>query len=150
MIIHRITTKPYIHDLSGTGAMKYGGRWNPKGKRMLYTSGSLSLAMLEVLANSGVNQLTTGFYCTELEYPDDLDVETRKKWPEGWNTYPHSQVSMKMGAEFLEKGSCVLRVPSAIVDSEFNFLFNPLHDHFHQLRLKEVKPIIFDQRLWSR
>lgn len=51
MILHRITSKAYIQDKSGKGAMLYGGRWNPKGIRMLYTSESLSFATLETIVN---------------------------------------------------------------------------------------------------
>jgi len=51
MVLYRITSKAYVRDLSGTGAFLYGGRWNKKGIRMLYTSGSLSLAALEIVVN---------------------------------------------------------------------------------------------------
>ncbi len=33
---------------AGEGARRGGGRWNSKGVRVVYTSGSLSLATLEV------------------------------------------------------------------------------------------------------
>src|ERR1700739_4951597 len=37
--------------LSGEGARIYGGRWNSPGIRMVYTAGSRSLAILEILAH---------------------------------------------------------------------------------------------------
>ncbi|SMD38851.1 RES domain-containing protein [Reichenbachiella faecimaris] len=149
MIFFRITTKPYIHDLSGTGAMRYGGRWNPKGRRMLYTSESLSLAMLEVMANSSSNQIGKGFYCTELELPDQYNVGELTVLPKGWNSYPFSNLTIDAGRQFLDGGGLCLKVPSSIVSSESNFLLNPLHDHFHHLKINEVKPLLFDQRLWN-
>ena len=36
---------------SGNGARIYGGRWNSPGRPAIYCAGSLSLAMLEVLAH---------------------------------------------------------------------------------------------------
>lgn len=149
MIVHRITTKSYIHDLSGTGAMRYGGRWNPKGLRMLYTSETLSLAMLEVMANLSSSQMSRGFYCTELLLPDDLPIISPAVLPEGWNQYPYTQATLQIGTNFLKSNGWCLKVPSTIIASEFNYLLNPMHDDFHQLKVQEVKPLLFDQRLWS-
>ncbi|MEP2275796.1 MAG: RES domain-containing protein [Reichenbachiella sp.] len=149
MILFRITTKPYIHDLSGTGAMRYGGRWNPKGRRMLYTSESHSLAMLEVMANCSSNQIGRGFYCTELELPDSIDIDELTALPEVWNSYPFTSSTIDAGRQFLDQGGVGLKVPSSIVSSEFNYLLNPQHDNFHHLKVKEVKPLLFDQRLWN-
>jgi len=33
----------------GEGAMRFGGRWNSRGVRVVYASGSISLAALETL-----------------------------------------------------------------------------------------------------
>ncbi|MEO9964558.1 MAG: RES family NAD+ phosphorylase [Reichenbachiella sp.] len=149
MILYRITTKPYIHDLSGTGAMQHGGRWNSQGQRMLYTSESLSLSMLEVMANVSSARMSKGFYCTELEFPDDLPIETLKNLPQGWNSFPHTIATMEIGGRFLKTGGLCLRVPSTIVSSEFNYLLNPLHDNFHHIKINDVRPLLFDQRLWQ-
>jgi RES domain-containing protein len=37
--------------MTGTGAYKNGGRWNTPGHYAVYTSGNLSLAMLEVVVH---------------------------------------------------------------------------------------------------
>ena len=37
--------------LSGMGAYLYGGRWNSPGQYVVYASGNVSLAMLEVLVH---------------------------------------------------------------------------------------------------
>ena len=39
------------HAFSGEGARRYGGRWNSKGHAVVYTSGSISLAILEILVH---------------------------------------------------------------------------------------------------
>ena len=36
---------------TGEGARRYGGRWNSKGFAVIYTSSSISLAILEVLVH---------------------------------------------------------------------------------------------------
>lgn len=46
----RLTTARHAHTaFTGEGARRYGGRWNAKGVPVVYTAGSLSLAMLEML-----------------------------------------------------------------------------------------------------
>ncbi len=106
MILHRITTKPYINDLSGTGAMLYGGRWNKKGIRMLYTSKNLSLAVLEVIANLSSSKLKN-LYCVELDFSDDLDIKAIEKLPKQWNLFPYTIDTMEIGSQFVKQnGLC--------------------------------------------
>ncbi|MBD0321414.1 MAG: RES family NAD+ phosphorylase, partial [Gemmatimonadetes bacterium] len=47
----------------------------------------------------------------------------------------------------------VLCVPSAIVPEESNYLINPLHPDSSKIKIKEVRPFQFDERLvdpWKR
>ncbi len=45
--------------------------------------------------------------------------------------------------------SAVLSVPSVIIPSERNFLINPEHPRFDQIKLCTVTPFFFDPRLFS-
>ncbi len=147
MILHRITSKPYIHDFSGTGAMHHGGRWNSKGMRMIYTSGSLSLATLEIIANLSSNNIKKGLFCVEIAFPDHLEITTLNSLPEGWNQYPYNHKTMDKGSEFIKNGGFCLKVPSALVETEFNYLFNPLHEDFKHIKLIDARPLMLDLRL---
>jgi RES domain-containing protein len=52
------------------------------------------------------------------------------------------------GGEWLERGeTAVLKVPSAIVTEEWNYLLNPLHMDFRKCRMTTPKPFNFDQRV---
>ncbi len=146
MILHRITTKPYINDLSGTGAMLYGGRWNKKGIRMLYTSESLSLAVLEIIANLSSSKLNN-LYCVELDFPDQLEVKKVTHPPEQWNAFPYMHNTVNYGTQFIKQSGLCLKVPSAIVPTEYNYLLNPLHDQFYKIRVKDARPFLLDQRI---
>ena len=149
MHLFRITSKVYARDLSGTGAMLHGGRWNPKGMRMLYTSQSLSLAALETIVNLSGDKLTSNLYCVELEFPDEFVVETVNKIPKDWNKFPFSSATVDIGREFIQSEKLCLKVPSAIISSEYNYLLNPLHDDYMQVKLLDARPMILDKRLFQ-
>ena len=147
MILHRITSKAHVRDLSGTGAMMYGGRWNPKGIRMLYTSQSLSLAALEVIVNLSGEKIHNNLYCVELECPEELSVKTADKLPKEWSAYPYTKGTTDIGKAFIQSSELCLKVPSAIIPSEFNYLLNPQHDDFMKVRFLDARPFILDKRL---
>lgn len=150
MILYRISRREYINDLSGTGAFLYGGRWNSKGVRALYTSGSISLAILEIIANLSVEQINTGLYLAELEFPADLPITVINSLPENWNTHPHSGETVSYGSKFLKEGGLCLKTPSALVPSEYNYLLNPMHEEFLKIRLLDIRPILIDHRLFTK
>ena len=147
MILHRITSKAFVRDLSGTGASLYGGRWNSKGIRMLYTSGSLSLAALETVVNLSGSKLDQSLYCIELELPDDLLISEANNLHKNWNSYPHGSATVQMGNNFIKKNDLCLKVPSAIIPSEYNFLLNPAHEDFLKVKFLDARPLMLDKRL---
>lgn len=148
MILHRITSKMYARDLSGTGAMLYGGRWNGKGIPMLYTSESLSLAALEVIANIPGDKLSNTLYTVEIDFPDHLPISTPETLPADWKSYPYSHASVELGNAFIKSEGLCLKVPSAIIQTEFNYLLNPAHEDYHHVTCKDARPLILDQRLF--
>ena len=147
MILYRIASKAHARDLSGTGALLYGGRWNKKGISLLYTSESLSLAALEIVANLSSSKLNRDLNCVEIDFPDHLKITVPKKLPPKWNSYPYSSETVNMGSEFVEKDGLCLKVPSAIIPSESNYLLNPNHDDFEYIQLMDARPLILDSRL---
>lgn len=147
MILHRISTKAYARDLSGTGAMLYGGRWNRKGVRVVYTSESLSLSALETIANMHSNRIGLNLYCIEIDFPEKLEVTLPDSLPDGWNSFPYTAGSVGLGSGFFKNGGLCLKVPSAIIPTEYNYLLNPMHKDFDLVRVVDVRPLILDQRL---
>ena len=149
MILYRISKREYINDLSGIGAMLFGGRWNMKGVRAIYTSGSVSLAVLEIIANLSADKIDLGFYVAEIEYTDSYPIQTIEELPEKWNSYLYTYQTIKLGTEFLKSNQLCLKVPSAIVNSEFNYILNPCHPDFLDIRIKDIRPLILDKRLFK-
>jgi len=150
MFVYRISKKTHIYDLSGIGAGLYGGRWNPKGINVVYTSSSIALASLEYLVHN-YHLLSTTIICLAkikigasslFEYP-------LKKLPLGWIQLKKQYATQQIGKEFFINGvDYILKVPSAVVPGEFNLLLNPQHEHHVNTKVVEViDPFVFDQRI---
>jgi RES domain-containing protein len=43
----------------------------------------------------------------------------------------------------------VLKVRSTVVPSEHNYLLNPRHSDFARIRVEQIRPFVFDSRLFK-
>ncbi|MFM8620304.1 MAG: RES family NAD+ phosphorylase [Opitutaceae bacterium] len=136
---------------AGNGARLYGGRWNSPGRPAVYCAGSLSLAMLEVLAHLRTEEAAGDkrFY-----YPVEVDSRSLESiapaaLPRGWRSALNPTPCRRIGDAWLEKGrSVALQVPSALVAGEFNCLLNPAHPNYASaVRWSTASPLEIDARL---
>ncbi len=134
MIVYRICSTPYAYDLNGTGAALYGGRWNPPGLPLLYTAGSISLSYLEYLAHN-IHILTSkaiSLVKISIDINAKIDEMDIAALPDNWRAISYiPDTTQKIGVSFItRRESYILKVPSAIVPNEYNYLLNPQHpDH---------------------
>lgn len=152
MIVYRITRKRYARDLSGKGAKMAGGRWNSPGIPILYTSGSIALAMLEVAVHLPLEKLPKGFCLTSIKIPEDFQEKKieRKKLPLNWSLSIHAPYTRSIGDNFIKDNNhLTLKVPSAVVPEEYNYLINPNHQYFSKVEIINVKELNFDSRLFK-
>ncbi len=141
------------HAFDGEGARLYGGRWNHAGTAVVYTSSTLSLAMLELLVHVSERTLPADVIVIGVEIPDPLAI-TRievRQLPRGWRSYPAAEVTRDLGGRWLREGkTAVLCVPSAVVPRENNYLINPAHADFSKLRIGRPEALPLDPRLTRR
>ncbi len=148
MLLYRIAKCQYADDLSGTGARLYGGRWNSVGKPAVYLASSRSLAVLEVLVHLPPTLLPAGYCIANIEVPDDTEEIGIKQLPDNWHEYPEPAQLKYLGDNFLKKGRhLLLKVPSAIVKEEFNYLMNPAHPLMREVKIAVKNNFTFDERL---
>jgi RES domain-containing protein len=70
------------------------------------------------------------------------------KLPANWKRYPYPKTNASVGDNWVRSGrSPVLRLPSAIVPAEFNYLINPAHPDFKQIIIGKPRPFRADPRL---
>ena len=146
----RIAKTRYVRDLSGIGAMLYGGRWNRKNIPVVYASENRSLATVEFLVHVSLSIVPGDLSIACLEIPDDIVSEqiSMNDLPRDWREYPAPPELAKLGSEWaLEKRSLLLRVPSVVVQNEFNILINPRHPEIRAVTISRVERYVLDSRL---
>lgn len=153
MIVFRLAKAKYSHDLSGKGAEKTGGRWNSMGVAMVYTSDSRALCTAEIAVHTPLGLLPMDYEIITIEIPDSVKTKTLaiKNLPSDWNSIPHSGGTQEIGDEFVRQNkTAVLKVPSAVVQGDFNYLLNPKHGDFKKVKIKKTEPFGFDSRLFGK
>lgn len=133
----------------GAGARVEGGRWNSPGTPVVYTSQSAALAALELLVHLGRGSILSAYVLIPCAFDEALVSRLdRVRLPVNWRAYPAPPELQLIGDEWAKGGgSAVLEVPSAVIDTDSNFLLNPRHPDFHTIRVMDPWPFEFDLRL---
>ena len=153
MIVYRLARSKYINDLSGLGARLAGGRWNSKGLGLVYASSSRALCMAEIAVHLPLGILPHDYCLAQILIPDSMIIDSVdiKKLPKRWNQFPFIAATQKTGDKFiLDNKHTVIRVPSAVVQGDFNYLINPLHMGMKKIKIQDTEPFTFDQRFFKR
>ena len=147
MLVYRIVLEKWSQSLTTSGQ---AARWNSPGRFVLYTAGSRALACLENVvhrSSRGLNQL---FKTMVIVVPDNIMIEiiAEADLPDSWHEFHNFHLTQQRGDEWLAgMKSAVLAVPSAIIPTEQNFLFNPLHPDFQKVKLLQTEDFVFDPRI---
>lgn len=136
--------------LEGTKSEKSGGRWNHPGVPLVYAAGTLSLCALETLVHLPPDWPRTGYAALPLEVPDDVSIEEvdPERIHRGWRKTPSPREVLDYGTDWARsKRTAILRVPSAVIPLECNYVLNPLHPEYQRFERLDPVPFSFDPRL---
>jgi len=148
--VWRITHRQYAESaFSGEGARLYGGRFNSEGIRAVYTSGSLSLSLLELLVQIDDRAYLENCVQFYADIPEGLIYKPAvKELPAGWDDVPYGKSAQKFGDQWIKDGKyAVLRIPSVVVPIEFNYALNPAHRNFDKIEISRSDKVILDPRI---
>jgi RES domain-containing protein len=134
---------------TGYGASLFPGRWNHRNVPVLYSSATLSLSCLEIVANANVPGLLENYLFVEYQFKESLlGVTDIKHLPPDWMASPPSNITRDIGDKWIKSNkSVVLRVPSSIIPRECNYLINPNHIDFKSIVIRKAEKFMFDQRI---
>jgi RES domain-containing protein len=152
MTIHAwriVKSKHSANAFSGDGAKTFGARWNSLGTAVVYVAGSRSLAMLEMLVHLQSQELLNRYVLYEVTFDNSLTTAVDPTTlPRTWRKSPPPEGIQQIGDLWIAAAkSAILRVPSAIVPTEWNYLLSPAHPNFAKIKIGPKQPLQFDPRL---
>nr|WP_293843032.1 RES family NAD+ phosphorylase [uncultured Arsenicibacter sp.] len=155
LTLYRIQTDAH-HDsiLEGTGARLRGGRWNAKGRPMVYTATTPELCFLEYMVHldgTPLADLPPLILC-EIAVPDhSIHAISVDELPPGWDNPYATPAGLPQFAEqqFALHACLCLAIPSAVVplSPSRNVLLDPLHSLHRECRILSIQPYPIDPRL---
>lgn len=153
--LYRIQTDSHRDTiLDGIGAQLWGGRWNAKGRPMVYTATTPELGLLEYMVHlegTPLADLPPLILC-EIAVPDgSVTFLTSKELPDGWND-PHvtpAGLAAFAEAQFRQHGTLGLGLPSAVIplSPSRNVLIDPLHALREECQIVSIVTYPVDPRL---
>lgn len=103
--------------------------------------------MLEFSANVPLHEIrrAMSFVTYEIEEESVFHVDI-SELPGNWRDSPAPHHTQEFGTNLLiNEKKPIIRVPSAVLPAEFNFLINPLY--YSSLKIVEIKDYAFDVRV---
>ncbi|MBL7829470.1 MAG: RES family NAD+ phosphorylase [Saprospiraceae bacterium] len=153
MKVYRIEREKYLETtLSGIGAsMTEGYRWNSLNTKLVYTAESRALAMLEISVHLDLNEdLPDDRFYVEIEIPDSVSIleVLRNHLPKDWQSNPPGLATQTIGDDFvIQNEAAILKVPSALVPEEYNYLINPNNSEASKIKVISTTKLRFDSRI---
>ena len=145
----RIARSKYAKKLIASGS---ANRWNLAGQKVIYAGSSRSLSTLELVVHTGAIKPGIRYKVMVMHIADQdhlIKHIMTKNLPGNWrkiNAYPNLQ---KIGSEWYEsQDSLILKVPSAVIPQEYNYIINTIHPEYGQcVKLIKTENYFWDERL---
>lgn len=149
MLVYNIRKAQFANQLTASG---FPNRWNKNREYVIYAGSSISLSALELVAHRAAIQVENDYKLLTIALRiDESDIQTIDihGLPKNWRSilaYPKLQ---NLGsAWYKKKDKLLLKVPSAVVPQEFNFLLNTTHPDFvSKVTIDSVVGFMWDDRL---
>ena len=145
MVLWRISRH---RDLNGLGGLRAPGRWHERGLPVVYLAETPAGALLEVCVHTGANDIPPNYTLLEITVPETTGVESLDLSSLSHDWSLDLQETRTIGSEWLRSmRSALLRVPSSIVPTTYNFLLNSRHEESKSIVVASVIEYPFDTRL---
>ncbi|RLD35198.1 MAG: RES domain-containing protein [Bacteroidetes bacterium] len=152
MEVYRISKKDRAKRLSSSGS---ANRWNYDGQMVIYAGSSRSLSSLELIVHSNAVKPKIEYRVMVISI-DDSDHLVKQvivsDLPNNWRLRAAYRDLQVIGANWYNRQeSLILKVPSAVIPMENNFIINTEHPEYrncvHLIRLEDS---FWDERILKR
>jgi RES domain-containing protein len=147
MRVFRIAHISVVDMLAGSGNES---RWCSAGRKVIYMASSIALCCLENLLRRAGQGFSNDFKTIFYEIQDDVKPYEIPlgSLTDSWRTlagYPDCQAIGN--AWYDQPNSLVMRVPSAIIPDESNFVIKTTSTDIKKIQVIEARPFLPDERL---
>lgn len=149
MEVYRIAKEKYSKELVASGL---ANRWNKDNQFLLYSGSSRSLATLELVVRRKSIALADDYRVMIISIADEeqlLISVSQVNLPENWRGIIAYSKLQEIGSNWYKsRQSLILKVPSAIISQEYNYLINTKHPNFlSKVSLVRTEKYFWDERL---
>lgn len=149
MEVFRISKEAYAAQLSSSGS---ANRWNLRGQHVIYTGSSRSLSSLELIVHKGAVVPSESYKVMVISIADDDHLYRQiqiNDLPKNWRTFAAYSILQRIGSDWLNSlETLVLKVPSAVIPFEYNYIINTEHPAFAaHVQLVRTEDYFWDSRL---
>lgn len=149
MEVFRISSEEHSGTLKASGA---SNRWNKRGEFVIYAGGSRSLATLELVVHRNFIKPNTKYKVMILSIADDknlIKTLNYKDLPKNWRAFEAYSKLQELGSNWVNsRESLILKVPSAVIPQEYNYIINTEHPDFKEhVKLLNTENYFWDERL---
>jgi RES domain-containing protein len=138
----------------GIGSSLYPGRWNERGKRVVYVTSRIPLGILEITVQTSGEPLDM-YLAYPLDVPDaSIERCDRSRLTAAWRSAGPGRAECRaLGETWRMHGAVVgLVVPSAVLPEAYEFddvnvVLNPLHPDFRSITIEDPISLDLDTRL---
>ena len=150
MEVYKIARELFSRDLVASGRAH---RWNLDEQFIIYTASSRSLASLELVVNTNAISPPLQYKVMVISIADEESLFThvlQSTLPPFWRSMSAYSQLQKIGSDWYKnKTSLILKVPSAVVPQEYNYIINTNHlDFGSKTLLVRTEDYFWDERLF--
>lgn len=131
MEVFRISRKKHSKKITSSGA---ANRWNFKDQKVIYTGSTRSLSTLELIVHKNAIQPRIEYEVMIISIADNDSLYKQissKDLPNNWRKLEAYVELQKKGSEWYKnQESLILKVPSAVIPLEYNYIINIEHPDF--------------------
>ena len=149
MIVYRISSEKYSKQLSSSGS---ANRWNLEGQFVIYTAQSRSLASLELIVHRALINPNLNYKVLEI----DIDIPKSQilairphDLPQKWRKLESYNKLQEIGSKwYLQRKKLVLKIPSAVIPMEYNYVLNTKHELYDsRVKIIDKEDFFWNHRL---
>jgi len=151
MEVFRISHKDHSKALTASGS---ANRWNLDGEYVIYTGSTRSLSTLEMVVHRNSIKRLPDYEVMIISIADDEELFEQiliKDLPINWRSIKAYHILQSIGSRwYKELRSLVLKIPSAVITKEYNYIINTKHPRFYDsVNLVRNEDYFFDSRLFN-